>query len=170
MTSQPQHPEPSADGLYPDTEISALTVFRVAEIFEAEGLAYRIEPQPAGTDGEEVEILRTGFSNTAIAMQVRDDIFIIDSLWRAAVPRSEGPRILATVNAWNEQQFAPTLRFFEQEEQLVVSAVREIHCGLGLSRNQLGAFLMSTLDAIVQSLAWLEQQYPELVTWENHHD
>ncbi|MCP6318803.1 YbjN domain-containing protein, partial [Klebsiella pneumoniae] len=80
------------------------------------------------------------------------------------VPASEGPKVLAQLNQWNTEHFAPTLRFFETGEgSLAVSAVRELNISQGLSRNQVGAFVMSTLDAVVQSFTWLEQQYPELV-------
>ena len=54
---------------------------------------------------------------------------------------------------------------------MAVSGARELDVTHGASRNQLGAFVMSTLDAILQSFAWIEQQYPQLVTWEEHnHD
>ena len=121
---------------------------------------------------ETVQILRTGFSNVAIAMQVRDDVLVADSVWRGNVPSSEGPSLLMVLNQWNQQHFAPTLRFFEAaENNLAVSGVREINIAHGLSRNQIGAFVMSTLDSMLQSFAFVEEHYPQLVTWEEHnHD
>ncbi|WJY89822.1 YbjN domain-containing protein [Corynebacterium confusum] len=156
--------------LHPDTPVEPVTLARVAEIFDAEKLQYRMENQPV-SDEETIDILRTGFSNAAIAMQVRENTLILDSVWRGDVPASEGPKVLAQLNQWNTEHFAPTLRFFETGEgSLAVSAVRELNISQGLSRNQVGAFVMSTLDAVVQSFTWLEQQYPELVTWEEHND
>ena len=132
--------------LYPDTPVEPVTLERIGEIFESENLEYRLEEQPVGED-ETVRILRTGFSNVAIAMQVRDDVLVADSVWRGNVPSSEGPSLLMVLNQWNQQHFAPTLRFFESaENNLAVSGVREINVAHGLSRNQIGSFVMSTLD------------------------
>ena len=157
--------------LYPDTPVEPVTLERIGEIFESENLEYRLEEQPVGED-ETVRILRTGFSNVALAMQVRDDVLVADSVWRGNVPSSEGPSLLMVLNQWNQQHFAPTLRFFESaENNLAVSGVREINIAHGLSRNQIGAFVMSTLDSMLQSFAFVEEHYPQLVTWEEHnHD
>ena len=157
--------------LYPDTPVEPVTLERIGEIFESENLEYRLEEQPVGED-ETVRILRTGFSNVAIAMQVRDDVLVADSVWRGNVPSSEGPSLLMVLNQWNQQHFAPTLRFFESaENNLAVSGVREINVAHGLSRNQIGSFVMSTLDSMLQSFAFVEDHYPQLVTWEEHnHD
>lgn len=157
--------------LYPDTPVEPVTLERIGEIFESENLEYRLEEQPVGED-ETVRILRTGFSNVAIAMQVRDDVLVADSVWRGNVPSSEGPSLLMVLNQWNQQHFAPTLRFFESaENNLAVSGVREINVAHGLSRNQIGSFVMSTLDSMLQSFAFVEEHYPQLVTWEEHtHD
>ena len=157
--------------LYPDTPVEPVTLERIGEIFASENLEYRLEEQPVSEE-ETVQILRTGFSNVAIAMQVRDDVLVADSVWRGNVPSSEGPSLLMVLNQWNQQHFAPTLRFFESaENNLAVSGVREINIAHGLSRNQIGAFVMSTLDSMLQSFAFVEQHYPQLVTWEEHnHD
>nr|WP_275436270.1 YbjN domain-containing protein [Corynebacterium kefirresidentii] len=157
--------------MYPDTPVEPVTLERIGEIFESENLEYRLEEQPVGED-ETVRILRTGFSNVAIAMQVRDDVLVADSVWRGNVPSSEGPSLLMVLNQWNQQHFAPTLRFFESaENNLAVSGVREINVAHGLSRNQIGSFVMSTLDSMLQSFAFVEEHYPQLVTWEEHnHD
>lgn len=157
--------------LYPDTSVEPVTLERIGEIFASENLEYRLEEQPVSEE-ETVQILRTGFSNVAIAMQVRDDVLVADSVWRGNVPSSEGPSLLMVLNQWNQQHFAPTLRFFESaENNLAVSGVREINIAHGLSRNQIGAFVMSTLDSMLQSFAFVEEHYPQLVTWEEHnHD
>lgn len=157
--------------LYPDTPVEPVTLERIGEIFASENLEYRLEEQPVSEE-ETVQILRTGFSNVAIAMQVRDDVLVADSVWRGNVPSSEGPSLLMVLNQWNQQHFAPTLRFFESAENtLAVSGVREINIAHGLSRNQIGAFVMSTLDSMLQSFAFVEEHYPQLVTWEEHnHD
>ena len=157
--------------LYPDTSVEPVTLERIGEIFASENLEYRLEEQPVSEE-ETAQILRTGFSNVAIAMQVRDDVLVADSVWRGNVPSSEGPSLLMVLNQWNQQHFAPTLRFFESaDNNLAVSGVREINIAHGLSRNQIGAFVMSTLDSMLQSFAFVEEHYPQLVTWEEHnHD
>ena len=157
--------------LYPDTSVEPVTLERIGETSSSENLEYRLEEQPVSEE-ETVQILRTGFSNVAIAMQVRDDVLVADSVWRGNVPSSEGPSLLMVLNQWNQQHFAPTLRFFESaENNLAVSGVREINIAHGLSRNQIGAFVMSTLDSMLQSFAFVEEHYPQLVTWEEHnHD
>ena len=157
--------------LYPDTPVVPVTLERIGEIFASENLEYRLEEQPVSEE-ETVQILRTGFSNVAIAMQVRDDVLVADSVWRGNVPSSEGPSLLMVLNQWNQQHFAPRVRFFESaESNLAVSGVRVINIAHGLSRNQIGAFVMSTLDSMLQSFAFVEEHYPQLVTWEEHnHD
>ena len=150
--------------LYPDTPVEPVTLERIGEIFASENLEYRLEEQPVSEE-ETVQILRTGFSNVAIAMQVRDDVLVADSVWRGNVPSSEGPSLLMVLNQWNQQHFAPTLRFFESaENNLAVSGVREINIAHGLSRNQIGAFVMSTLDSMLQSFAFVEEHYPQLLS------
>ena len=63
--------------LYPDTPIEDVTLERIGEIFDSEKLEYRVEEQTVG-EGETVKILRTGFSNIAIALQVRDDVLVAE--------------------------------------------------------------------------------------------
>lgn len=149
----------------PDTPVEELTLERIGEIFTSENLEYRIEEQPV-SETETATILRTGFSNTAIAMQIRDNVLVMDSVWRGTLPTSEGPQVLSLVNEWNTDHFAPTMRFFESADGLAISAVRELNVAEGVSRNQIGAFVMHTLDSILQAYAWVEQSYPQLVTWE----
>lgn len=166
-------------GLLPDTPIEAITITRIAEILEDQELQYRIEdapaPTPAGenaSDADEaapatIQLLRTGFVNTIIAMQLRNDNLVIDSVWRGQVPVSEGPQLLSLINQWNSEHFAPTLRFFESDQgSLAVSAVRELHAVHGASRNQLGAFVMASLNALLEAFAFIEAAYPQLVTWQ----
>lgn len=85
MTDQPNG-QPT---IVPDTPIEAVTLERMAEIFDSENLEYRIEEQPVSED-QTVQLLRTGFSNTAIALQLRGNTLTADSVWRGTVPASEG--------------------------------------------------------------------------------
>ena len=162
------HPD---NEIAPDSAVEPLSLERIGDIFKAQNLDFRFEEQPVGK-GETVRILRTGFSNAAIAFQHRDNTLICDSIWRGDIPADKAPEVLATINQWNTNHFAPTLRFFEAAgKSLAISGFRELHVGAGVTRNQLGAFVMSSLNSILESFNWLEQQYPDLVTWEEHnHD
>ncbi|MGP6173090.1 YbjN domain-containing protein [Corynebacterium sp. A21] len=160
-------PEPERE---PDTPIAAVTPQRVAEILENENLQYRLEEAP-GPDGDTQTIVRTGFVNVAISFAVDKDHLIFDSMWRGTPTPEIAAKVVAVVNEWNLTQFTPTLRFFESKSgTLVLSASRQANATAGMSRNQIGAFVMSTLDAINNCVQWVENQFPELVTWEEKHD
>lgn len=154
----------------PDTQIAAVTPERVAEIIEAESLQHRLEdaPVPGSTDTQ--VLVRTGFINVAISFAVDGEHLTFDSMWRGTPTADQAPKILAAVNEWNLAQFTPTLRFFEASSgKLALSAQRQINITYGMSRNQIGAFVMSSLDAVNGCFGWLETQFPELVTWEDNH-
>src|SRR5690625_4065979 len=87
-TDQVSSEEPT---IVPDTPVEDLTLDRVAEIFDDKQLVYRLENVET-PDGDTGTILRTGFSNAAIAMQIRDNTLVIDSLWRGAFPTAQGDR------------------------------------------------------------------------------
>lgn len=160
-------PEPERE---PDTPVAEVTPQRVAEILEAEGLQYRMEEAP-GPEGQTQMIVRTGFINVAISFAVDADHLIFDSMWRGTPAPEMAPKVVAAINEWNLTQFTPTLRFFETRGGvLAISASRQTNSTHGLSRNQIGAFVMSTLDAVNNCTQWLEGQFPELVTWEDQHD
>ena len=166
-----QQSVPNEQERSPETvgDIAEVTFERIGEILEAENLIYRHEEQNI-PDGSTLQVVRTGFSNAAIAISVRQNTLIVDSLWRGQLSTSQAVDVLAVVNSGNQAQFAPTLRFFEQgEELLAISAVREADVSTGMTRNQLGAFLLSTLDAVLESFQSIEKQFPDSVTWENNH-
>ena len=166
MTQTPQSP-------IPDTAVSPVTAERVAELLDAEGLQHRLESAPVGAGEQPATIVRTGFINTAIAISIDGDQLVCDSMWRGEVPKDEAPRVLGLVNEWNQSQYMPTLRFFENSAgggHLTVSAMRQVNVEHGLSRNQIGAFIMSTFDGVLRAYEWVEGQLPQLVTWEDQHD
>lgn len=155
----------------PDTEIAAVTPERVAEILEAEDLQYRLEDAPVPGSRDTQVMVRTGFINVAISFAVDGDHLTFDSMWRGGPTAEQAPQVLAAVNEWNLSQFTPTLRFFEATSgKLALSAHRQINIAYGMSRNQIGAFVMSSLDAVNGCFGWLETQFPDLVTWEDKHN
>ncbi len=147
----------------PDTPVESIALSRIADILHDQQLQFRIE----ATDDASGQILRTGFSNCVIAIQIRKDVLIVDSLGRGRIPVSSGSQLLTIINQWNAENFAPTLRFFETGEHfLAVSGVRELNVAEPISRNQLGAFLMASLNALLTAFGWIEHNYPQYVDWE----
>lgn len=47
----------------------------------------------------------------------------------------------------------------------MVSAYRQVNASEGLTRDQLGAFILSSLDAVAAAFSYVEEQFPDLVTW-----
>lgn len=136
----------------------------VASIFENENLEFRVEE----------DILRSGFVNCAIACALDDDYLIFESVWRGAVPQEMASHLLLAMNEHNQTHFAPTLRFFENETgddepTLAVSAIRTIDVTNGLSRNQLGAFIVTSIESTLQAFDFLETSFPTLVIWKDPH-
>lgn len=146
-------------------DIKAFSLDAVAGILSDEKLNYRVE-QLDGTD-----VIRTGFINAAISFVEIDGGLTMEAMWRGAPDTENASLVLAAVNEWNLTQFTPTLRFFElQENTLAINALRQITTSAGLSHNQVGAFIMSSLEATTAAFEWLEQQFPDLVTWKDDHD
>lgn len=136
----------------------------VVTILQDEKLDYRIEEVSDST------VIRTGFINAAISFINVDGTLTIEAMWRGAPSTDKAAAVLAATNEWNLTQFAPTLRFFELDEgTLAINALRNITTSQGLSHNQVGSFVMSSIDAIVHCFEWLEEQFPELVTWKDDH-
>lgn len=144
----------------PDTPVEEVTLDRISELLVSEGINH----EPEG------EYLRTGFNNFAVTFALDEKehtrSLVVEGLWRGEVPLADGASLLVTVSEWNQARFAPTMRFGEMNGQhLVVLAWRSIELSHGLSRNQLGGFTMSTLEAFDAAFSFIEQQFPQLVTW-----
>ena len=141
----------------PANQLHPVTIEAVEEIFKAENLEYRVEN---GT-------LLSGFVNAAIVVAVDGDHLVFEALWRGEFPRDLAPKVLYACNEHNQTHFAPTLRFFERgEDQLAVSAIRSLRVAEGASFNQLGAFIVSSIDATLQAFDFLAATFPSVVTWE----
>lgn len=146
-------------------DVKAFRLEAVAQILDDENLSYRSEEHD-GTD-----VIRTGFINAAISFVEIDGGLTMEAMWRGAPATEQASLVLAAVNEWNLTQFTPTLRFFEmQENTLALNGLRQIPTSAGLSHNQIGAFVMSSLEATTAAFEWLEQQFPDLVTWKDEHN
>lgn len=133
-----------------------MTKESVAEIFAEENLEYRIED----------EIVRSGFINAAIVIAFDGNHLIFEALWRGEMPRDMAAEVLFAINEHNQTHFAPTLRFFETGEALAVSAIRTLDITHGASFNQLGAFIVSSIQATLEAFDYLATTFPASVTWE----
>lgn len=146
-------------------DIEAFDLAVVIRILEDENLDHRIEE----VDGQQV--VRTGFINAAISFVEIDGNLTMEAMWRGAPATGDASLVLAATNEWNLTQFTPTLRFFELNEgTLALNALRQMVVSAGVSHNQVGAFLMSSIEATTTCFDWLEQQFPDLVTWKDPHD
>ncbi|MDR7329423.1 YbjN domain-containing protein [Corynebacterium guangdongense] len=177
--SQPHHPAadtPEENSATPerhqDGPVAAVTPERIAEILTAENLEFRLDSAPVGADEAPLTVVRTGFDNMALTFAVTDGRIFAEGLWRASIPVDNAAKLLYDVNYFNQMQITPTLRFFEGADgRLAVSGVRQIPVTTGLSRNQIGVFVLTTIEAFVRAFETMEQENPELVTWtEGHHD
>lgn len=162
--TQPQT-DPAGAGNPERNVVRPVTLAAVAEILDEENLEYRIE------DG----ILRTGFANAAIVVAVdnaRDgDNLVFEAVWRGEFPREMASQVLFACNEHNQTHFAPTLRFFEKGgDHLAVSGIRAMDISHGASFNQLGAFVVSSIEATLQAFDYLAATFPALVTWEDPHN
>lgn len=162
----------SPAGSEPDTPIAEVTPTRVAEILRAEDLEHRLDSAAVGADDTPVTVVRTGFVNSAVSYTVADGQLIMEALWRGSFDADRAVRLLAWINNWNQMQFAPTMRFFEQGDGLLVaSAIDMLPVAAGLSRNQLAVFVLSSLDNVSRAFRELGEDFPDLVTWtEDDHD
>ena len=135
-------------------------------------LEHRLESAAVGATETPVTVVRTGFHNSAISYTVSEGQLVVEALWRGVFDTDRAVRLLAWINNWNQMQFAPTLRFFEQDGgKLVASALDMVPVAEGLSRNQIAVFVLSSLDNISRAFRELEEDFPDLVTWtEDHHD
>ena len=153
-----QTEEPVQPSEHPERNVTAeVTPEAVAAIFEEEHLEYRIEEQ----------VVRSGFVNAAIVVAIDGDHLIFEALWRGEFPVDTASQVLYACNEHNQTHFAPTLRFFERgEDQLAVSAIRSMHIGDGASFNQLGSFVITSIDATLQAFDFLKTTFPTVVNWE----
>lgn len=129
----------------------------IATVLDGESLEYRVE-EP---------VLRTGFVNAAMVFTFDDGRLIFESVWRGEFAPTDASSLLLVTNEYNQTHFAPTLRFFQSEENtLAVTGIRTLDVSQGLSTNQLGAFVVSSIDAAMQAFDFLGQSFPTAVTWE----
>lgn len=153
----------SQDSTHPadPNAVAPVDLSAAAAIFAEENLEYRLED----------EYLRSGFVNAAIVLAIDGERLVFEAVWRGEAPLALASQLLFACNEHNQTHFAPTLRFFERgENHLAVSAIRSLDISRGASFNQLGAFIVSSIEATLQAFDYLAATFPTLVTWEEPHN
>lgn len=138
--------------------VTPLSLNTVEDVLAQESLEYV-------RDGE---MVRTGFINNSISLAICDDYLLARSQWRANVPTDQAAQLLAHVNEWNLTTLLPTVKFYETtDHNLRVTSHRALLVSEGASFNQVGAFVVSTIDAFVDLWNHFDVAFPHLVSWEN---
>lgn len=146
-------PDPEAD------VVRDVTLADIAAVLEGEGLEYRVE-EP---------VVRTGFVNAAMVFTFDEGKLVFESVWRGEFSPEEVSSLLYATNEFNQTHFTPTLRFFQSEEDtLAITGIRTIDVSKGLSTNQLGAFIVTSIHSTMQAFSFLAETFPTAVTWEEN--
>lgn len=146
-------PDPEAD------VVRDVTLADIAAVLEGEGLEYRVE-EP---------VVRTGFVNAAMVFTFDEGKLVFESVWRGEFSPEEVSSLLYATNEFNQTHFTPTLRFFQSEEDtLAITGIRTIDVNKGLSTNQLGAFIVTSIHSTMQAFSFLAETFPTAVTWEEN--
>ena len=149
--------DPAADPAA-DT-VGEVTLADIAAVLEGEGLEYRLE-EP---------VVRTGFINAAMVFTFDEGKLLFESVWRGEFAPEDASSLLYATNEYNQTHFAPTLRFFQSEEDtLAITGIRSLDVSRGLSVNQLGAFIITSINATMQAFDFLAESFPTAVTWEEN--
>lgn len=154
-------------GPSPDPELNLdfapVDADRIAVILADESLEYAIEvPHPEASFSSQV---RTGFINQSILLQAGDNGLGAVSTWRGRLAPEDAAKGLAMVNEWNLHQMAPVVYMLESESHEIAFAARRTLGSPRASTNQLGAFLVSTIDSFVAVWDYFESALPDSVTW-----
>ncbi|AKK06035.1 Putative bacterial sensory transduction regulator [Corynebacterium mustelae] len=128
----------------------------VTEILAAEGLE-------SINDGNRIT---TSFVDHTVFFQTKDDFLALDSVWRGMVPIAKTTRLLTLCNEWNTMHDAPTLQFQELgSDSLELQCRRSLRVVDGVSVNQLGAFVLTSLDAIMACWNYVAGELPYYMNW-----
>ena len=153
-------PEAAAAGASASEDtVREVTLTDIANVLEGENLEYRLE-EP---------VVRTGFVNAAMVFTFDDGKLLFESVWRGEFAPENVSSLLYACNEFNQSHFTPTLRFFQSEEEtLAITGVRTLDASKGLSTNQLGAFVVTSVQATMQAFSFLADSFPTAVTWEEN--
>ena len=111
--------------------------------------------------------LLVGFTDLVVQFTVASDQLTATGVWRGTLPISASAQLLSACTTFNETQVFPTMGFERQGDTLSVFLRRGTSVTYGLSYNQLGAWLISTLEQCGNAAHWLAQIFPDSVDWDD---
>lgn len=150
----------------------------------AEKHAEKNTENSAGPSLGDALVLQTGLPHITIHFDLEDDVLSAFAVWEGRIPVRAEEKVGAFVSDFNWNMAAPTLSYDfrikgngaptdkEPTEEIVICANRAMGVGEGLTRNQLGSFMLSVLDSFGSAFETVAQEFPQSVKWqekENAH-
>lgn len=170
-------------------QIKPVNIHRLAELFELLEADYIlvdkiIESDSAGPSLGDALVLQTGLPHITIHFDLEDDVLSAFAVWEGRIPARSEEKVGAFVSDFNWNMAAPMLSYDfrvkgngaptdkEPTEEIAICANRAMGVGEGLTRNQLGSFVLSALDSFGSAFETVAQEFPQAVKWqekENAH-
>lgn len=150
----------------------------------AEKHAEKNTENSAGPSLGDALVLQTGLPHITIHFDLEDDVLSAFAVWEGRIPVRAEEKVGAFVSDFNWNMAAPTLSYDfrvkgngaptdkEPTEEIAICANRAMGVGEGLTRNQLGSFVLSALDSFGSAFETVAQEFPQSVKWqekENAH-
>lgn len=150
----------------------------------AEKHAEKNTENSAGPSLGDALVLQTGLPHITIHFDLEDDVLSAFAVWEGRIPVRAEEKVGAFVSHFNWNMAAPTLSYDfrvkgdgaptdkEPTEEIAICANRAMGVGEGLTRNQLGSFVLSALDSFGSAFETVAQEFPQSVKWqekENAH-
>ncbi|WP_253703325.1 hypothetical protein [Corynebacterium striatum] len=123
-------------------------------------------------------VLQTGLPHITIHFDLEDDVLSAFAVWEGRIPARAEAKVGAFVSHFNWNMAAPTLSYDfrvkgngaptdkEPTEEIAICANRAMGVGEGLTRNQLGSFVLSALDSFGSAFETVAQEFPQSVKWQ----
>lgn len=166
-----------------DTEVQPVNIHRLVEIFELLGADYVLVSAPndpetdtdadaaAAAPEDERIVLQTGMPHLIIHFDIQDDTLSAFATWEGRLDTSAEETVAPIIADFNWQMVAPTLSYTFSDgqgkhptEQIVINGNRAMAIGEGLSRNQLGTFVLSVFGSFSAAFEAVAQAFPRAVT------
>ena len=123
-------------------------------------------------------VLQTGLPHITIHFDLEDDVLSAFAVWEGRIPARAEEKVGAFVSHFNWNMAAPTLSYDfrvkgngaptdkEPTEEIAICANRAMGVGEGLTRNQLGSFVLSALDSFGSAFEAVALEFPHSVKWQ----
>lgn len=148
----------------------------------AEKHAEKNTENSAGPSLGDALVLQTGLPHITIHFDLEDDVLSAFAVWEGRIPVRAEEKVGAFVSHFNWNMAAPTLSYDfrvkgdgaptdkEPTEEIAICANRAMGVGEGLTRNQLGSFVLSALDSFGSAFETVAQEFPQSVKWQEKED